>query len=172
MPNSADRFVLQGMHTSSLEHSYVGLPYEGEWTCFDEAFYVYLPTELTVEEITEKMQTEGIIAYYSSTNEQGVTLQIQIAKQGRKDSIEAILAEYQAFCDQAVYVTINGIPAVTAYSGNELYAEALMENGEAYLMKAEFASDFVEAMDIDETQGIYVGGMLYSITATPLEIAE
>ncbi len=160
------------MHTSSLEHSYVGLPYEGEWTCFDEAFYVYLPTELTVEEITEKMQTEGIIAYYSSTNEQGVTLQIQIAKQGRKDSIEAILAEYQAFCDQAVYVTINGIPAVTAYSGNELYAEALMENGEAYLMKAEFASDFVEAMDIDETQGIYVGGMLYSITATPLEIAE
>lgn len=113
----------------------MGLPYEGEWTCFDEAFYVYLPTELTVEEITEKMQTEGIIAYYSSTNEQGVTLQIQIAKQGRKDSIEAILAEYQAFCDQAVYVTINGIPAVTAYSGNELYAEALMENGEAYLMK-------------------------------------
>ena len=150
-------------------YSEVGLPYEGEWVCFDENFYVYLPTELTVEEITEKMQTEGIIANYSSTNEQGSMLRIQILKQGKKDSIEAIQAEYQAFCDQTVHITINDIPVVAAYSGNELYAEALMENGEAYLMKVGFAND-LEDMDIDEAHGMYVYGMMFSIAAMPLEI--
>lgn len=157
--------------TFEMFYSDVGLPYEGEWVCFDEALYVYLPTELTEEEITEKMQAEGMLANYSSTDEQGITLQIQIIKQGNKDSIEAIQAEYQAFCAQTIYITINGIPVVVAYRGNELYAEALMEDGEAYLMKMGFAND-LEDMDIDNAQGMYVYGMLYSISAMLSEISE
>lgn len=157
--------------TFEMFYSDVGLPYEGEWVCFDEALYVYLPTELTKEAVTEEMKAAGMLANYSSTDEQGVTLQIQIAKQGKKDSIAAIQAEYEAFCDQTVYITINDIPVVAAYSGRELYAEALMKNGEAYLMKVGFAND-LEDMDIDNKQGMYVYGMLYSISAMPLEIDE
>lgn len=155
--------------TFEMFYSDVDLPYEGEWVCFDEALYIYLPTGLTKVDITGEMQAEGMLANYSSADEQGIAFQIQIAKQGRKDSIEAILAKYQLFCAQAVHVTINGIPVVAAYNGREFYAEALMENGEAYLMKVSFASDLE---DVDIAQGMYVYVMLYSISAMPLEIDE
>ncbi len=160
-----------GAFTFKAFYSDAGLPYVGEWVCFDEALYVYLPAEMTEEEITEEMQAEGMLAHYSSTDGQGITYQIQLSKQGKKDSIEAIQAEVQGFCAQSVYVTINGIPVVAAYSGSELYAEALMENGEAYLMKVGFAGD-LEEMNISNAQGMYMYEMLYSISAVPLEIDE
>ncbi len=157
--------------TFEMFYSDVGLPYEGEWVCFDETLYIYLPKKLTEEDITEEKQAKGMLASYSSADEQGIAFQIQIAKQGRKDSIEAIQVEYQTFCAQAVHITVNGIPVVAAYNGSEFYAEALMENGEAYLMKVVFANDF-EDMDTGIAQGMYIYEMLYSISAMPLEIGE
>ena len=38
----------------------VGLPYTGEWVCFDDALYVYLPAELIKEEITK----DGNVFHY------------------------------------------------------------------------------------------------------------
>ncbi len=148
-----------------------GLPYVGEWVCLDEALYVYLPAKLTEEEITEEMRAEGMLANYSSTDGQGITYQIQLSKRGKKDSIEAIQVEVQGFCAQTVYITVNEIPVVAAYSGSELYVETLMENGEAYLMKVGITSDLKE-MDISSAQSMYMYEMLYSISATPLEIDE
>ena len=147
----------------------VGLPYTGEWVCFDDALYVYLPAELTKEEITEEMQAKGIIANYYATVELGFTLHIQIVQQGRKDSLEAIQREFEEQYAQPVCITINGVPVVAAFTGNELYAEALMVNMEAYLMIVEFSSEHEET-SISNEMGMYMYEMLYSISGMPLEM--
>lgn len=148
-----------------------GLPYEGEWACFDETLYIYLPAELTKEEITEEMRAEGVLAHYSAEVEQGIALQVQIAKQGRKNSIEAIRAEYQAMGAQAIDIMVNGIPVVAALNGNELYAEALMDDGGAYLMKVTVSGRSGGA-DFGNAAGMYMYAMLYSMSAMSLEIGE
>lgn len=148
-----------------------GLPFEGKWVCFDGALHIYLPAELTEEEITEDMQAEGVLAHYSAAVEQDVALQIQIAKLGQKDSIEATRAEDQAIGAQVIDIVINGVPVVVALNGNELCAEAIMDNGEIYLVKINVSDQNGDA-GFGNVAGMYMYEMLYSISTMPLEVGE
>lgn len=147
----------------------MGLPYDGVWTCFDNALYIYLPSELKVTEVAEQMRSAGMLAEYHCTDAENITTYVQISKQGEKASARVILKEIQAFCTDSGLVRINGIPVAVGHDETTLCAETLMPDGEAYLVKISFSS---EADDIGDTQGMYLFGIVYSLSETPLEIDE
>lgn len=55
--------------TFEMFYTEYGLPYEGEWTCFDDAIYFYVPMEHPQAEIIDEMWADGILAYYLDMDE-------------------------------------------------------------------------------------------------------
>lgn len=156
--------------TFDMFYSEYGMPYQGEWECYDNSLYLYLPTELEKVELSNEMQASGILAIYSDTNDQGDSLKIQISKQGKKESIEAIIQEFYGVYSYAECIEINGILFVmTMTDDHTLYMEALLNNGEAYGIQV-----YISNVELEEEsmQAMYITGMLYSLATAELEIDE
>ena len=156
--------------TFDMFYSEYGIPYEGEWVCYDNSLYLYLPTALEKAELNSEMQAAGVLAIYSDTNEQGDSLKIQITKQGKKESVETIIREFEGAASYSGCLKINGIPVAGAIiDDNTLYMEALLDNGEAYGIQI-YLSDTTQAET--SMQAMYTIGIAYSIATAELEIDE
>lgn len=150
-----------------------GIPYEGQWTCFDDTVYFYLPIGLPQAEITGEMRADGVLACYEYTDEQGAVLQIQIAREAKKKTVETVLEEYRTFCIDVARVKLNGMPAVVALYSNEsqshveLYAQAFAQNGASYRLKV-ILTGKGKTEDADRARRVL--GMLCSFSEKPLEM--
>lgn len=154
--------------TFDMFYSEYGIPYEGEWVCYDNSLYLYLPTALEKVELNSEMQADGVLAIYSDTNEQGDNLEIQITKQGKKESMETILREFDGVSSYVGCIEINGIPVAGALiDDNTLYLEALLDSGDTYGIQM-YISD--AAQEETSMQAMYAFGIVYSIATAELEI--
>lgn len=154
--------------TFDMFYSEYGIPYEGEWVCYDNSLYLYLPTALEKVELNSEMQADGVLAIYSDTNEQGDNLEIQITKQGKKESMEAIIQEFDSMVSYVGCIELNGVPvAGSIINDNTVYMEALLDNGEAYGIQI-YVSDPTQKET--SMQAMYIIGIVYSIATAELEI--
>lgn len=144
-----------------------GVPYEGEWICFDEALYLYFPSAFEEMEIAEEMRSAGVLAEYRHTDAEHITTDLQISKEETNVSAGDVLEAMQAYCVVSGLVKVNEIPVVLGYEGTTVYVVSLIPDANAYLVKVSFSC---AADAIGETQVMFLYGIVCSLSETPLEI--
>lgn len=158
-------------YTFELFCAKVGLPYEGEWVSFDDAFYVYWPETLAAEALTDEQRASGMIASYSMTDELNITLTVQISKQENVKTLEEINENLNTFCSEVIPIQLNGIPVIVGRKDCRMYADFLLESGAAYRISYLLLGNINAITEVNENQAMYVYGILYSISTAPIEMA-
>ena len=150
-----------------------GLPYDGEWVCFDDAIYFYVPAEFLKEEISDEMRANGILACYSEADEYGNTVQIQITRQTEHSDVEVIAESFRDSFTDIKIIRLNGMDAALGFTIRddglcvECCVEAIVANRASYRFEI-IATEHEESNDTELILNAL--GMMCSFAQTPLQI--